>query len=73
MNLSYGFQAIFLHLKENKSEIILFGPRENVAFNFDLGFLTPYNTQCARNLSILFDSSLKFDKQILAVVKSCFY
>ncbi len=51
----------------------MFGPRENVVFNFDLGFLTPYNTQCARNLGILFDSSLKFDKQILAVVKSCFY
>ncbi len=51
----------------------MFGPRENVASNFDLGFLTPYNTQCARNLGILFDSSLKFDKQISAVVKSCFY
>ncbi len=31
------------------------------------------HTQCARNLGILFDSSLKFDKQISAVVKSCFY
>ncbi len=69
--LKLWLSSNFLHLNENKSEIILFGPRENVASDFDLGFLTPYNTQCARNLGILFDSSLKFDKQISAVVKSC--
>jgi len=51
----------------------LFGPKENCVFDFDLGPLTPYNTKCARNLHFLFHSSLKFAKQISAVVKSCFY
>jgi len=48
-----------LHWDENNSEIILFGPREDYLI-LHLGFLTPYNTPCARNLGILFDSSLKF-------------
>lgn len=52
--------------------MIMFGLKENSIFYFDLGSLTPYNTQYARNLGILFDSSLKFDKQISAVVKSRF-
>ncbi len=40
------------------NQVILLGPRKNTASNFDLGFLTPYNTQCDRNLGILFDYSL---------------
>ncbi len=39
----------------------------------DCGPLAPYETQCARNLGVLFDHNLKFGKQINAVVKSCFY
>ncbi len=32
-----------------------------------------YKLSCAKNLGVLFDSGLKFDKQINSVVKSCFY
>ncbi len=39
----------------------------------DVDSLAPYVTQCARNLGVLFDHNLKFDKQISAVVKSCFF
>ncbi|KAI2654725.1 Queuine tRNA-ribosyltransferase catalytic subunit 1 [Labeo rohita] len=68
----FFFFFFFFFLKEKKSDI-LFGPNENVVFNFDFGFLNTCNTQCARNLGVLFHSSLKFDKQLSAVVKSCFY
>ncbi len=63
------------------NQVILLGPRKNTASNFDLGFLTPYNTQCDRNLGILFDYSLSLSyvyrlsliNRFPGVVKSCFY
>ncbi len=60
----------FLNLNNNKTEIIIFGHRENCVLDVDCG---PYETLCARNLGVLFDRNLKFDKQIRAVVKSCFF
>ncbi len=52
----------------------LFGPSDSYDFGDpDRGDPSPYVTPCAKNLGVLFDSGLKFDKQINAFVKSCFY
>ncbi len=63
----------FLNLNENITEITIFGHKENYVLDVDCGSLGPYETQCARNQGVLFDHNLKFDKQISAVVKSCFF
>ncbi len=66
----------FLTLNEGKTEVILFGPSDAFSFNsynLDIGNLAQWITPCVRNLGVLFDSSLKFDKQINSVVRSCFF
>ncbi len=66
----------FLTLNEGKTEVILFGPSDAFSFNsynLDIGNLAQWITPCVRNLRVLFDSSLKFDKQINSVVRSCFF
>lgn len=68
MNLSYGFQTISKNLNENKSEIVFFGPKENV-FYFDLGS----SLSIIHSVPWTWAVSLKFDKQISAVIKFCFY
>ncbi len=61
-------------LAENKTEIVLFGPSNfHDLGDLDLGDLSSYVSPCAKNLGVLFDSGLKFNKQINSVVKSCFY
>lgn len=63
-----------LNVKDNKTETISFGPKENCAVDLDLGsFFAPYKTHCAQNLGVVFDDELKSDKRISAVVKSCFF
>lgn len=62
----------FLSLNESKTEFILFGPNDHCVHDFDLELLTPYSTTRVRNLGVWFDNNLKFDKQISAVIKSCF-
>ncbi len=39
----------------------------------DLGNLAPFCKSIVKNLGVQFDVSLKFDKQINSVVKSCFF
>lgn len=47
-------------------EVVWFGASNNFA---DLGRIT----LSLRHLGVIFDSDLKFEKQINSVVKSCFY
>jgi len=62
----------FVSPNESKTEIILFGPNDRSAHDFDLQSLSPYSTSCVRNLGVWLDNNFKYDKQISAVVKSCF-
>lgn len=49
-----------------KTEVVLFGPSDLYDFgDIDLGKLSSYVTPCVKNLGVLFDSGLKFDKQIM--------
>ncbi len=64
----------FLALNENKTEVVLFDTSYFYDLgDLDLGDLSSYVSPCVKNLGVLFDSGLKFDKQINSVVKSCFY
>ncbi len=59
-----------LALNENKTKIVLFGPSNFYDLgDLNLGDLSSYVSVCAKNLVLLFDSGLKFDKQINYVVK----
>ncbi len=59
-----------LALNENKTEIVLFGPSNFYDLgDLDLGDLSSYVSSCVKNLGVLFDSGLKFNKQINSVVK----
>jgi len=60
-----------LHLNECKTEIIVFAPSNGSEFPcVDLGPLSIYGRSMVKNLGVIFDSSLKFDKQVNAVVQS---
>lgn len=64
----------FLQLNESKSEVLIFGPAKLAKqLSVHLGPLaTNVNTE-ARNLGVIFDSRLKFDKQVNAVVRSSYF
>ncbi len=64
----------FLALYENKTEVVLFGPSTFYDLSdLDHGVLSSYVSPSVKNLGVLFDSGIKFDKQMNYVVKSCFY
>ncbi|GAA6069938.1 uncharacterized protein LOC116685831, partial [Tachysurus ichikawai] len=58
----------FLHLNEEKTEYILFSP-DSPSSSLSFGPLTPQFAPTVRNLGVIFDKSMHFDKQISAVVK----
>lgn len=64
----------FLHSNESKTEIIVFAP-PNVSGSpcVDLGPLSIYGKSMVKNLGVIFYDSLKFDKQVNAVVRSSFF
>ena len=63
-----------LQLNENKSEIILFGPPDSVTtLTNSLGNLSTLVKPHVKNLGVIFDPYFKFDKQVNAVVKACFF
>lgn len=59
----------FLHLTEDKTECIVFGDTVTTGFSALSASFSP----TVRNLGVIFDSYLKFDKQIDNVVKTSFY
>jgi len=62
----------FLHLNEEKTEYILFSP-DSPSSSFSFGPLTPQFAPTVRNLGVIFDKNLQYDKQISAVVRASFY
>lgn len=55
----------FLQLNDNKTEVILFGPPHFLeSFNSNLGPLRSNICSQVKILGVIFDSELKFDKQI---------
>ncbi len=66
--------SIFLFVNESKTEVIVFGPSENSGSrSIDLDYLAPFTSSCTKNLGVFWDQGLKFDKQINAVISSCFF
>jgi hypothetical protein len=64
----------FLQLNESKFEVMVFGPPKRAEqISVELGTLGSKVTTHARNLGVIFDAELKFDKQINAVVKGSFF
>ncbi len=61
-------------MNESKTEVIVFGPSENSGSrSIDLDYLAPFTSSCIKNLGVFWDQGLKFDKQINAVISSCFF
>jgi len=66
------FSQNFLFLNESKTEVIVFGPHDNYdSNNIDLDYLDP-KSSCIKNLGVLWDQNLKFEKQINTVI-ACFF
>jgi len=60
-------------LNESKTEVIVFGPHDNYdSNNIDLDYLDP-KSSCIKNLGVLWDQNLKFEKQIITVISACFF
>ena len=63
-----------LQLNDSKTEVVLFGPSNSTGgIANHLGPLVLNLHTHARNLGVIFDPAVKFDKQINSVVKGCFF
>ena len=64
----------YLQLNERKGELILFGSPKPVAqTTAGLGSMSTLVRPSVRNLGVIFDSKLNFDKQVSAVASICFF
>ena len=64
----------FLQLNKSKSEIILFSPPSHtLPLQSQLGPLSANVKTSARNLGVIFDSNLSFNKHVTTAVQSCFF
>lgn len=64
----------FLHLNDSKTECILFGTSPlSSTFAENSGILAPSFKTHIKNLGVMFDCRLKFDKQISSVVRTSFF
>lgn len=64
----------FLNFNESKTKIILFGPSNfSTIPKVNFGGLSSCVKPWVRNLGVVFDETLKFERQINLVVKSCFF
>ncbi len=57
--------------EQNRNHFVGLKSYEDCALHF--GHLSSFFTPCAKNLGVLFDCNLGFEKQISAVVKSSFF
>ena len=64
----------FLHLNDSKTECILFGsPPMSNFLTTNSGTLAPFFKSHVKNLGVIFDNRLKFDKQISSVVSTSIF
>ncbi|XP_055492976.1 uncharacterized protein LOC129698113 [Leucoraja erinacea] len=63
----------FLQINKSKSKVILLGPSDSIKMIAGLGSLTPLLKPHVKNLGVIFDSALKFDQEVNAVVKASFF
>ncbi len=64
----------FLFLNEDKTEVIVFSPNENSqCISPELESLSVFRSSRVRNLGVLVDQHLKFDKHFSSVIGSSFY
>uniref|UniRef100_A0A669BFN4 Reverse transcriptase domain-containing protein n=1 Tax=Oreochromis niloticus TaxID=8128 RepID=A0A669BFN4_ORENI len=61
----------FLKLNENKTEVVIFGNFNHI--DSTLGALSLYCKTHVKNLGVYIDGSFKLNKQVSAVVQSCFF
>ncbi len=64
----------FLFLNEDKTEVIVFSPNENSqCISHELESLSIFRSSRVRNLGVLVEQHLTFDKHISSVIGSSFY
>ncbi len=64
----------FLHLNDDKTQIILFSPNEKTDLStVDLGSFSPYYSSEVKDLGFILDNDLKLNKQINSTVSSFYH